>query len=557
MMKNNIKHIFSYVQEDKKVYGRVIFFSIIIGLIEFLGVTSLMPVASLFLNGTVDNIPNFLKPFISNENISFVVITFIILVMIQTTLAIINEQYFVTNMAKWRTALSIKYVKNILNANFENFHLLKPGEIEVMITRNIGFAMKIRHRTAIFLSDNVLALCYLFIALYISIYSLFLFALLGIIYMLINKVTIKLRMLHAQISKDKYIIAAKHISEFFGDIRSLLSYKRENFLTKIENEIEDATIAQKSTDKINVFIKHIFQPVMILLIFLTIYISKNILAFDNSTILVMLYLFYRSAPKMIEVAKGYGEILGDSPSDVTPEVKKWELLNSNTSLNRKIPQKIDIKFNNKALKIKNNILIDKLDIQISANETIAFIGKSGSGKSTILDAVCGFLNLEEGSFTIDNISNESINYCDFLINDVALVRVEAKIISGTIIDNIAYLSDSKNRQKVQKYVDMLGLSAFLNERDGIDTVIDNRGEGLSAGQKQRIFLARALYKEPKLLILDEPTSNLDKKTEEDIVEVLNRQKGQMTILIASHSEDVIKICDKVYNIQNKNIDRIK
>ncbi|WP_164970266.1 ATP-binding cassette domain-containing protein [Halarcobacter ebronensis] len=556
-MKNNIKHIFSYVQEDKKVYGRVIFFSIIIGLIEFLGVTSLMPVASLFLNGTVDNIPNFLKPFISNENISFVVITFIILVMIQTTLAIINEQYFVTNMAKWRTALSIKYVKNILNANFENFHLLKPGEIEVMITRNIGFAMKIRHRTAIFLSDNVLALCYLFIALYISIYSLFLFALLGIIYMLINKVTIKLRMLHAQISKDKYIIAAKHISEFFGDIRSLLSYKRENFLTKIENEIEDATIAQKSTDKINVFIKHIFQPVMILLIFLTIYISKNILAFDNSTILVMLYLFYRSAPKMIEVAKGYGEILGDSPSDVTPEVKKWELLNSNTSLNRKIPQKIDIKFNNKALKIKNNILIDKLDIQISANETIAFIGKSGSGKSTILDAVCGFLNLEEGSFTIDNISNESINYCDFLINDVALVRVEAKIISGTIIDNIAYLSDSKNRQKVQKYVDMLGLSAFLNERDGIDTVIDNRGEGLSAGQKQRIFLARALYKEPKLLILDEPTSNLDKKTEEDIVEVLNRQKGQMTILIASHSEDVIKICDKVYNIQNKNIDRIK
>lgn len=555
-MKNNVKHILAYVQEDSKVYQRVVFFSIIIGLLEFLGISALMPVVSLFLNGTVENVPSILKPFIESFDTQFMVLFFIILIFFQTIIAIVNEQFFVTQIARWRTNLTIKYISNILNAKFEKFEKLKPGEIEVMITRNIGFAMKIRHRTAVFISDNVLAVFYIGIALYISVYTIILFLILGVIYLVINKVTIKLRVRYSQIANDKYLLSAKHVSEYFGDIRSLLTYKNSNFLNKIETEIYDASIAQRSTDKINVFIKHIFQPIMILLIFLTIYIAKNLLDFDNATILIMLYIFYRSAPKMIEVAKGYGEIIGDSPSDVTPDIKKWSEYIKETD-NKKIVNSFNIEFHSKSLSIYDNKLINKLDVLIEDKKIVSFIGKSGSGKSTILDAVCGFLELQKDSFSIDGIKNQEIDYMDLLLNKIALVRQEAKIISGTVSENISYLSDKINKDRIEELTSLLGIDQFLKDRDGIETYIKSRGEGLSAGQKQRIIFARALYKQPSLLILDEPTSNLDKKTEKDIIEILLSLKGKITILIASHSDDVVQISDKVYKIEDKDIKQIK
>lgn len=556
-MKNNLKHIWAYIQEDKKVYLRVVFFSIVIGLLEFLGISSLMPVVSLFLNGTIDNMPKMIEPIFNELGVENVVFLFIFLIIAQTLVAILNEQYFVTQIARWRTSITIEYIKNILNAKFENFDKLKPGEIEVMITRNIGFAMKIRHRTAIFISDYVLAIFYIAIAIYISVYTIFLFLMLGVIYLIINRITIKLRVKYSQIAKDKYILSAKHVSEYFADIRTLLSYENKHFLGKVETEVYDASIAQRSTDKINVFIKHIFQPIMILLIFLTIYISKNILFFDNATILVMLYIFYRAAPKMIEVAKGYGEIIGDSPSDVTPDIKKWAQYSTEISTNKKIPEIFDINIQAKSLSIYDNELIKNVNIDINDKEIVSFIGKSGSGKSTILDTVCGFLELKKGSLKIDNLTNGEIDFKGLLLNKVALVRQEAKIISGTIAENISYLSEDINRQEVEKYVKLLDLDQFLNDRNGIDTIIKSRGEGLSAGQKQRIILARALYKSPSILVLDEPTSNLDKKTEKDIIEILLTLKGKLTILIASHSEDVINISDKVYKIEDKKITQLK
>lgn len=557
-MKNNLNKIFSYVKEDSEVYFRVVLLSIFIGILEFLGISSLMSVVSLFLNGNIENVPKILSPVIETLEREHIVYSFICLIIFQAIISIINEQYFVTQMARWRTSMSIEYIKNILYARFENFEKLKPGEVELMITRNIGFAMKIRHRTAVFISDYVLAIFYMAIALYISVYTVFLFFMLGVIYLTINRVTIKLRVKYSQIAKDKYFLSAKHVSEYFGDIRSLLTYNTGSFLNKIEREIYDASIAQRSTDKINVLVKHIFQPIMIMLIFLTIFISKNLLALDNATILIMLYIFYRAAPKMIEVAKGYGEIIGDGPSDVTPDIKKWKLYSSNINKNiTNMPKTCNIEFYSKNISIQNNLLIKNLTIRIKDKQIVSFIGKSGSGKSTILDAICGFLELEQGSFSIDGIMNENINYKSFLLDKVALVRQEGRIISGTIAENIVYLGDSIDNDKVQKYIDLLELGSFLDEREGLDTLIKSRGEGLSAGQKQRIVLARALYKEPKLLILDEPTSNLDKKTENDIINMLMSLKGTITILIASHSEEVIKISDVVYKIENKKIQQLK
>ena len=558
MKSNNYLLLKGYIQEDPKVYGRVVVFSLLIGFFEFVGVSFLMPVISLFLGEPVTGVPVFVESLVLNVVPFILVVLFLFMVLFQSGLNILNEFFFVSAMARWRTSLSMDYVKNILDADFRYYNQLNPGEMEVMITRNIGFAMKIRHRTAVFLSENILALFYIGIALYISIYTFFLFLMVGLIYYLINRHTLHLRMEYSLIAKEKYIKSSQHISEYFSDIRTLLSYPKHFFMTKVSAELIGAADAQRKTDKINVFVKHIHQPVMLLLIFCAIGFSKSWLELENAKILVMLYIFYRAAPKMIEVAKGYGEIIGDSPSDVTPEIIKWkELARLNPGV--VLPETdYSIEIIGGRVCFGDEILLDDLDFSIPNCSLNVIVGKSGSGKSTLLDVLCGFRKITEGGeLRIGGLDSGELDFEQFLQKHVALVKPESVIVSGSIAENIAYLSDTIDREQIELLVTQLKLDDFLDERKGIDTYIDARGANLSAGQRQRIVIARALYKQPTLLLLDEPTSNLDRKTEQDVNNLIAELKGKITMLIVSHREGILSLADSVYKVEEKRMNRVE
>lgn len=550
---NHFQLLKEYILEDPFVYARMVFNSAIIGLIEFFSIITLAPVISLFLGEPVTNMSDFIVQLTASIDPIVIVFLFLFMILLQSFMSIANESYFVTAMARWRSDLSLEYISSIMSADFSHYKNLHPGEIEVMITRNIGFAMKIRHRTAVFLTDNVLAVFYIGIALYVSVYSCFLFLGIAIIYLLINRFTLRLRIAYSAIAKQKYILSAQHISEYFADIRSLLSYSKHLFINKVGNELADAAAAQRSTDKINVFIQHIHQPVMLILIFSAVAALKFWLELDNATILLMLYVFYRSAPKLIQVAKGYGEIVGDSPADVTPEIKKW--INYARPLSSSLASNVEcsIKISHGRLFVDDGLLIDQVNLILPDRSMSVIVGKSGSGKSMLLDVLCGFKQLSCGDIWVGGINGKEINFPEFLWRHVSLVKPESVIISGTIAENIAYLYEDIDRNRVKLLVKTLKLTEFLDERGGIDAYIDARGSNLSAGQRQRIVLARALYKNPGLLLLDEPTSNLDKATEIDIIDVIKGLIGKMTIIIISHNEELLELADHKIRIDNRQL----
>lgn len=557
-MTSDLRRFWSYVEEDPRAYAFVVAGSVASGLAEFLGVSALIPMVAYFLGEPVPNLPGWVIKVFAGAPPLVVGLVYCSVVVLQTGIALWSERRFVGQMARWRTELSVEYVRSVLGAGFEHRRALSPGEMEVMITRSIGFAMKIRHRTAVFLSDNVLAAFYVLLALLVSPFTFLLFVAVAGVYAGINRLTLALRMEHSRTAKDRYLAAARHIAEYTADTRSLLTYEPPEFLARIESELHAASEAQRSTDVINVFTKLIHQPVMLVLIAACVAVVRGLLGLESSLILVMLYMFYRAAPKLIEAARGYGEIVGDSPADVTPEIDRWRrLAEALPPAGRVVPADVSIQLEGARVELEGRVLFEDLSLSVPSGSFVLVRGESGVGKSTVLDVLCGFVPVASGGFRIGGVDGGSVDFARFRIEKVALVRPESVVISGSIRENIAYLNPAVDARRIEEVSRGLRLGDFLGGRSGLETRLDPRGGNLSAGQRQRLVLARALAKAPSLLLLDEPTSNLDPQTEMDVLAALKTLRGRVTVVAVSHQPALESLADAVYLLGGGRATRVR
>lgn len=185
-------------------------------------------------------------------------------------------------------------------------------------------------------------------------------------------------------------------------------------------------------------------------------------------------------------------------------------------------------------------------LQIGAGQSVALVGPTGSGKTTLVDVVLGVLNPDHGSVVISNNSPSEV--VATWPGAMAYVPQDVAILSGTIRENVALgvpLEEVRDDQ-VWKSLEKAHIADFVRSRpDGLDTTVGEHGMKLSGGQRQRIGLARALYSDPMLLVLDEATSALDAETERVVTEALQEFAGQVTMLVVAHRLSTIRSCDQV------------
>ena len=191
-----------------------------------------------------------------------------------------------------------------------------------------------------------------------------------------------------------------------------------------------------------------------------------------------------------------------------------------------------------------------LDLKIRAGETIALVGESGSGKSTVLNMIIGFHFPESGALLLDNQPIESINLQDYRAK-LAVVPQTSILFSGTIRENITYGMPNVSQQRLQKVLEDARLTELINSLpDGLDTLVGEQGGKLSGGQRQRISIARAMLRDPKVIIFDEATSALDSRTERHIQEAIeNLSEGRTTFLVA-HRLSTIRNADRIAVIKD-------
>jgi ABC-type bacteriocin/lantibiotic exporter with double-glycine peptidase domain len=221
-------------------------------------------------------------------------------------------------------------------------------------------------------------------------------------------------------------------------------------------------------------------------------------------------------------------------------------------------EKITLEKVNFKYESSNKLILDDVNLDIKKNEIIGISGASGSGKSTLLNIICFLLRPSSGKILIDNIPIEDI-YKSYQLK-IGYVSQKIYLIDDTFIQNIIFGVDKINYD-YNLFKEVIAKSNLETVLENLplkeNTIIGERGSKFSGGQQQRIGIARALYKNPEILILDEATSALDEKSEREILNTVRNLKKKLTIIIVSHKKSVLDFSDKIYEFKNGKLSQKK
>ena len=241
----------------------------------------------------------------------------------------------------------------------------------------------------------------------------------------------------------------------------------------------------------------------------------------------------------------------------------YEKLNYDNSHSSKHENFDAINFNNQ-IKIdslnfnhdgKDYDFFQEISLLIKKNDCIGLVGESGSGKSTLINLISCLYNFNNGFIEIDNLKINTDYRINLWQRKIGYVSQSIFIKEGTVRDNIAFgmKEDQIDNDKVINAMKNAELEVFLKKINyNLDSVIKENGINLSLGEQQRFGIARALYNDCDLFILDEPTSSLDKDTEENFINFLNKFSKNKTVIIISHKLSNTEFCNKIFKIEQEN-----
>ena len=213
----------------------------------------------------------------------------------------------------------------------------------------------------------------------------------------------------------------------------------------------------------------------------------------------------------------------------------------------------DIEFSKVSYSIGEEKILKDVNFKVKAGQTVGIIGSTGSGKSTLMNLLCRFYDVSSGEITLDGINVKNLDLYS-LRDNIGLAMQDVFLFSDTIEGNIAYGRPDCSMEEVIAAAKVANAHDFILQMpDGYDTIVGERGVGLSGGQKQRISLARALLKNPPIIILDDTTSAVDMETEALIQEELTRIESKHTVFIIAHRISSIKDADLILVVEDGRI----
>ncbi|MGN0026362.1 ABC transporter ATP-binding protein [uncultured Clostridium sp.] len=213
----------------------------------------------------------------------------------------------------------------------------------------------------------------------------------------------------------------------------------------------------------------------------------------------------------------------------------------------------DITFNNVSFKYKDEYVLKNINLDIKAGSTVAIMGTTGSGKSTLINLIGRYYDVTDGNIKIDNVDLKNYDL-NFLREKMSIVPQDTFLFSDSIINNIKFSNENASFEEVKKAAELACALEFVDSlEEGFYTEIGERGMGLSGGQKQRISITRALVRQAKVLILDDSTSALDMETEYRLLKNLSNRENTSTTFIIAHRISAVKNADLIIYLEDGEI----
>ena len=329
-------------------------------------------------------------------------------------------------------------------------------------------------------------------------------------------------------------------------------------LTK--EEFEQAYKTTKVKAKVSP-INEVITTFMVLLVVLyggyQILVAKRITSGDLISFVTALGLMHQPLKRLISKNNDLQDSLpsADRVVEIFDEKIETDVFGEAVEFNEKIQ---NIKFENVNYKYddSNEYMLKNINLDVKAGEIVAFVGKSGSGKTTLVNLLARFFNTDEGSITVNGVNIKNIHLRVYR-NKFAIVPQETFLFGGTIKENISFGKEVTDEEIVSA-VKMANAYNFIQEDlpNKFETEVGERGALLSGGQKQRIAIARALIKNPEIMILDEATSALDSESEKLVQEALDSLMEGRTTFVIAHRLSTIVRADKIVVMENGEIKEI-
>lgn len=485
-------------------------------------------------------------------------LSFVVLVIIKNIYMIFNMYWQNKIMKEWSLTVNKKIMKYFLYAPYEENLKQSNSQRIFELTRTVDEVFdNFVFRVITFIS-NTIVVGVIFLWL---IYLLPLYTTIAMLYFIIsgsiqNRI---FRKMGKEIADKKYFLTAGSYETLNSSLTCIKDIKIngcENFFYDVYKKITAKIIPL--SEKINLipivpqYLIEINFVLTVVILCIGIFIEHN----GNPTNIMIAFgvvaiSLYRMAPLIYksQVCINYINIYKDYLDKlfkVYDHYKKYDGYISETTKEKiQFENNIVLKNITYSYDKENNVLND-INLEIRKGEFIGIIGLSGAGKTTLVDIIMGLL-IPEGEILVDYNKINSKNIRKFQ-NIVGYVSQHINTIGGSISKNIAWGIDEKEINK-EKIVEALKKAQLYEQLmampKGIETRVNQDGTGLSQGQKQRIGIARALYREPEIIILDEATSALDVKIENDLTEILSELKGQKTIVAIAHRLSTLKNCDRI------------
>ena len=576
-----INNIFFLIEKNLKLKVIYLFFLTLIGtFLETLGVGIILPVLTLIVQGK-EALQEMLNkiPFLIDEKINLAKYTDSDLIVYSIGLIILifflKTIFFIFLI--WRQNQFAYLVDSSLSKRLFSFYLSKNYLFHAQrnsseLFRNIIDEVKsFRH----FVITSSLTL-FIEILVLVSIASLIIFlqpipaivaaVSIAICLMIFSKIN-KKRL--SKIGKDRQYhdaLKIQHLNQGLNGIKEIKLSSKENEFSFIFNKHN--LISIKSTAEHQFWIsipKYVLEFIgVFVFMVIAIFITKK--GFDLKVFLPTIGLIaaatFRLLPSANRIIQSINNIRFGLPSanTLSNELKITKTKIIQEKLNNKLPINFEkLNFENISFCYPNseNNIIENVNFEISKGDKIGILGPSGSGKSTLIDVVTGLLQPTSGRIKLNNL-NVNLAQKDWY-KKIGYVSQFIFLIDDSIKKNIAFgIEDNKiNPDLINKSINFAELTEFVNNSiHGIDTKIGEFGARISGGQRQRIGIARAIYSNSEILVLDEATSAVDLQTEEKIIKNIN-SLSKKTIIIISHRMSTIKDCNKIFEIKNNNLRQIK